>query len=162
MKNKKLAVYGLFIALAFVFGYIENLIPIPMPIPNMKLGIANIITIVVLYKLDIKSAVLVTSIRILLLSISFGNPYSMLYSFSGAAFSISIMTILKKFKFHILTVSMMGAVLHNIGQILVAVFVIETSELFYLIPVMSLIAGLSGILMGGLASAMIKRVKLVE
>ena len=91
-----LALYGILVALAFIFSYIEALIPIPIgPIPGMKLGLANMIVLVSLYTIGIKSAFTISIIRILLVSFTFGNLNSMLYSLAGGIVSFLLMILLK-------------------------------------------------------------------
>lgn len=160
MKTKMTAFYGLFLALALVAGYVERLIPINLGIPGVKLGLANIVTMVLLYTAGIKAAVCVTAMRILLSGILFGSGFSMVYSAAGAAFSILVMILLKKTKrFSCTGISVAGGVFHNIGQILVAAVVLETGALIYYLPVLILSGLGAGILIGFLSGFMIRRLE---
>ena len=158
MKAKKIALYGMFLALALVFSYIEQLIPISLGIPGVKLGLANIITMMVLYYAGFGSAIMISAIRILLSGLLFGSGFAMVYSAAGAIFSILVMTLLKKTgKFGSVGVSVSGGVFHNIGQIIVAAIVLETKALFYYLPVLILSGLGSGIIIGILSGFMIRR-----
>ena len=95
-KAINIALYGLLIALAMVLSFVETLIPIPIPVPGVKLGLANLVTVVGLYLIGIPGTIAVTLIRIVLVGLSFGNPYSMIYGLSGSFLSLFVMAILKK------------------------------------------------------------------
>ena len=149
MKAKKLAFYGLFLALALVAGYIERLIPFNPGIPGVKIGLANIVTMVLLYTMGWQAAVIVTIARILLSGILFGSGFAMVYSAAGAALSMLVMLVLKRTGlFGTAGISLAGGVFHNVGQILVAVAVLETRSLVYYLPVLVLSGILAGILIG--------------
>lgn len=112
--------YGLLIALAMVLSFVETLIPIPIPVPvpGVKLGLANLVTVVGLYLIGIPGTIAVTLIRIVLVGLSFGNPYSMIYGLSGSFLSLFVMAILKKTgKLSQIGISVLGGIAHNIGQI---------------------------------------------
>ena len=160
MKTKKVAFYGLFLALALVASYLERLIPINLGIPGVKMGLANIVTMVMLYCVGWKEAILISLVRILLSGILFGSGFAMVYSAAGAALSILVMILLKKTNlFGCLGVSVAGGVFHNVGQILVAIAVLETTSLGYYLPVL-IISGLAaGILVGMLSGWLIKRLE---
>ena len=91
-----MALYGLLTALALVLSFVETLIPIPIPIPGVKLGLANLVTVVGLYLIGIPGTIAVTLVRIVLVGFSFGNPYSMIYGLSGSFLSLLVMAILKR------------------------------------------------------------------
>ena len=153
MKNKKIATYGLLIALAFIFSYVEALFPIPVPVPGIKVGLANIVVIIALYTLGVKQALVLSVIRILLVGFTFGNLYSIIYSLAGAILSWVSMVSLKKAKsFSIVGVSILGGVMHNVGQIVVAGFMLETASLIHYLPVLAISGIVAGILVGILAA----------
>ena len=152
MKAKKVAFYGLFLALALVAGYVERLIPINLGIPGVKIGLANIVTMVLLYCVGWQAAILISAARILLSGILFGSGFAMVYSAAGAALSILVMILLKKTRlFGSIGVSVAGGVFHNVGQILVAIAVLETTSLGYYLPVL-IISGLAAGIFVGLLS----------
>ena len=97
-KSRQAASYGLLIALAMVFGYIESLLPLPVPVPGMKIGLANLVTIVCLEFVGIRGAVWVTLLRVVLTGLSFGNPYSMMYGLSGSFLSLAVMAAAKHYR----------------------------------------------------------------
>lgn len=158
MTAKKTAFYGMFLALALVAGYIEQLIPINLGIPGVKLGLANIVTMLLLYIVGVRAAGAVSALRIVLAGFLFGSGFAMVYSAAGAFLSILAMALLKKSKrFSSVGVSVAGGVFHNIGQILVAIFVLETQALAYYLPVLILSGLVAGILIGILSGILIRR-----
>lgn len=155
---KKTAYMGMFTALAFVFSYLEFLIPINLGIPGVKLGLANLVTIVVLYLMGVKEACILSLVRIVLNGFTFGNPAAMLYSLAGGFLSLLAMALSRKFKlFSVTGVSVLGGVFHNLGQILAAVLVVENAKLLYYLPVLVLSGTIAGTVIGILAAMVIKR-----
>ena len=150
--TKRIATAGLFAALAIIFGYIEFLIPINIALPGIKLGIANIVVLIAIYKLGWKWALSINIIRVLVSALLFGSVFSAIYSLSGAILSFFIMLALKKWdKFSILGVSMAGGVFHNLGQLLAACFVMQTADVLYYYPVLLLSGLATGLIIGFLA-----------
>ncbi len=162
MKTKKIAYLGLLVALAFIFSYIETLIPINIGVPGAKLGLANLVIIVALYTIGEKNAFLLSMVRIVLVGFTFANLASMLYSLAGGILSFLAMCIAKRSgKLSTTGVSVVGGVFHNVGQILMAIWVVKTASLVYYLPVL-IIAGLaSGVAIGILGAMVTKRVKKV-
>ena len=159
-RTKKITMCGLMTALAMIFSYIESLIPIPVPIPGIKLGIANMAVIVVMFTIGYSEAVLVDILRVVLTSMMFGNFNSFLFSISGAVLSIVVMGILKKTdKFSEVGISVAGGVMHNAGQIIAAVFIMETSAIAYYLPVLMISGIITGIVIGIVAALIIRRVE---
>ncbi len=158
---KNVAVTGVFIALAMVFSYIETFIPINIGVPGVKLGLANIVTIVVLHKLGAGRAVLVSLIRIVLSAMLFGNMTVMLYSLAGAMVSLLVMAMLCKLKFFsIAGVSIAGGVAHNMGQLILAMFMLSDQHVLYYAPVLIISGTIAGIVTGILAVAITYRVNI--
>lgn len=157
------AYMGVFSALAILFGYVESLIPISIGVPGVKLGIANIITIVILYRMGVKEAALVLVVRILVAGFLFSNGYSMLYSLGGALLSLMVMYGLKKSdKFSVFGVSVGGGVSHNIGQMAMARILMETKSLWYYMPVLLISGMLTGLFVGYVAKEMLIRLARLE
>ncbi len=156
----KVAYFGVFTALALIFSYVESLIPIQLGIPGVKLGLANLIIVITLYKMGIKEAYILSVIRIVLAGFMFGNLFAILYSLAGGMLSLGVMCILKRTdKFSIFGVSMAGGVFHNIGQLLMAAIVLESVSIGYYFPVL-LISGLAtGFVIGVISNEMMKRLK---
>ena len=151
--TKTTAYLGMFVALAFIFSYIEAIIPFSMGIPGIKLGLANIVVIIVLYAFGTKEAFLISMVRILLVAFTFSNTFTMLYSLSGGFLSWTMMIILKKTdKFSIVGVSVAGGVAHNIGQLVVAAILIQTYSLIYYFPVLIIGGVITGVIIGILSS----------
>lgn len=157
MKTKA-AYFGVFTALALIFSYVETLIPIHLGIPGVKLGLANLIIVITLYKMGTKEAYILSIVRVVLAGFIFGNMFSILYSLSGGLLSLSVMTLLKKTdKFSVLGVSMAGGVFHNVGQLLMAAIVLESLSITYYLPVLLISGVLTGFLIGFIANEMLKR-----
>lgn len=161
MNHKKTAYLGLFAAIAIIFGYVESLIPFFAGIPGMKLGLANLAVLFILEKYSWKEAALVSTVRILVIGFLFGNMFSILYSLAGAALSLTVMTLMKRFSgFSILGVSVAGGVSHNIGQLIVASFIVENTSLLYYAPVLLISGVATGLLIGFLTREITKRIRL--
>lgn len=159
-KGKKTAFYGMFLALALVAGYVEQVMPVHLGVPGVKLGLANVVTMVLLYTMGVRAAAGITTIRILLAGMLFGTGFSIVYSAAGAFLSMAAMTLLKKTKkFSCTGVSVAGGVFHNIGQILVAMAVLETRALLYYLPVLILAGLAAGIVIGFLSGLLIHRLE---
>ncbi len=156
-KAIKMAFYGMLIALAFIFSYIEVLIPFNFGIPGIKLGLANIVVLTALYTFGAKDAFIISCIRILLVGLTFGNLFSMLYSIAGGLLSWAIMCLLKRIKgFSIIGVSIAGGISHNVGQIVVAAIVLKTIALAYYLPFLLIAGIITGLLIGILGHIIIK------
>ena len=160
MKSQKVATYGLFVALAFILSYIESLIPIPVPIPGIKMGLANLVVIAGLYIMGPKEAFSLSIIRIILIGFTFGNLSTMIYSLAGGLLSCILMIFISKFKiFSITGVSIIGGVSHNMGQILVAMVVVQSSFLFYYLPFLLIAGTISGTVIGIIGANIVERIK---
>lgn len=157
-KAKKVALYGLLIALAMVMSFVESLIPIPIPIPGVKLGLANLVTVTGLYLVGIPGTLCVTILRIILVGFSFGNPYSMLYGLSGSILSLFVMSMAKKYRwFSLIGISILGGISHNIGQITFAAVIVRTPGLYYYLPALLAAGCIAGIIIGILGGIMTDR-----
>ncbi len=162
MTVKRMAYLGMLCCVAMIFSFIESQIPSFVAIPAIKMGLPNIVIIVILYKLGAKEAILVNIVRMLLTSLLFGNLMMLTYSFGGAALSIIAMLIMKKLNFNVITVSVLGGVFHNVGQIIVAAFVVSTVELLYYLPVLIITGTISGILIGLIGALVVKKLEPIE
>ena len=160
MNNRKIAFLGLFVALAFVLSYIEYMLPLNIGIPGAKVGFANLVVMVALYTVGEKNAIALSLIRVVLVGLTFGNISMMMYSLAGAALSFIVMVIAKKTgKLSVMGVSVLGGVFHNIGQIIVAMLVLETESLIYYLPFLMVIGTITGVLIGFVANLITVRVK---
>lgn len=157
MKNR-VAYFGVFTALALIFSYVETLIPISFGIPGVKLGLANLIIVIALYKLPLREVYLLSVTRVVLAGFIFGNYFSILYSLAGGLLSLTVMAALKKQDgFSVMGISVAGGVFHNIGQILIAMAVVETFSVSYYIPVLLVSGVVTGLIIGIIAGQMLKR-----
>ncbi len=155
---KKTAVSGLMTALALIFSYIEVLIPFNFGVPGVKLGIANLVVIVALYRLGKKYAFGINIVRVLVAGLLFSGVFGMLYSLAGAILSFAVMVAVKSVKiFSVTGVSIAGAVAHNFGQILVATFLVENLKMFAYFPVLIFSGVASGAIIGIIAYFIIDR-----
>lgn len=156
--KSRVAYFGVFTALALIFSYIETLIPVNFGIYGVKLGLANLIIVVALYKLGPQEAFLLSVVRVVLSGFLFGNYFSILYSLAGGLLSLSAMSLLKKSEgFSVMGVSIAGGVFHNIGQLIVAILVVETLSVVYYVPVLLAAGLLAGLVIGIAANEMLKR-----
>ncbi len=154
----RVAYFGVFTALALIFSYVESLIPISFGIPGVKLGLANLIIVTALFKLELKEAFLLSVVRVLLSGFLFGNYFSIIYSLAGALLSLSVMALLKRAGgFSIVGISIAGGVFHNIGQLFVAMIVVEMFSVAYYVPVLLVAGLLTGGVIGILAREILKR-----
>lgn len=157
-KGSKLASFGMFVALALIFSYVETLIPIQLGIPGVKLGLANLVIVVALYKMKLSSVYTLSIVRAALSGFLFGNLFSIAYSLAGGLLSLTVMNLLKKTKaFSVVGISLAGGVFHNIGQLAMAMFIVETYSVIYYLPVLLIAGLLTGILIGIVANEMLKR-----
>jgi len=151
---------GLLASLALIFSYVEAIIPYNPGIPGIKLGIANVVTVIALYKFGVKDAVAVSVIRIVIAGLLFNGLFGMLYSLSGAALSLIGMTALKKTGlFSVTGVSMAAGVLHNLGQLLMAAALIEDLRIFFYFPVLLFSGIAAGILVGMISTLVLRALR---
>ena len=156
--KSKVAYFGVFTALALIFSYVETLIPFQIGIPGVKLGLANLIIVIALYKMNLKETCLLSVTRIILSGFIFGNLFSIIYSLSGGLLSLSVMAFLKKQGgFSVMGISIAGGVMHNLGQLLVAMVIVETFSIIYYIPVLLIAGVITGLVIGVAANEMLKR-----
>ena len=155
---KKTAFCGLMLALALIASYVESLIPVPIPVPGIKLGVANSVVLILLYYSNAKTAWGISVARVVLSGFLFGSLSSILYSLSGAILSLLVMTLIKKRDCFTMTgVSVAGGVSHNIGQLIMAFLVLESGALWYYLPVLLVSGCVTGGLIGILGKEIFKR-----
>ena len=148
------------IAFAMILSFVESRIPAFVAIPGVKVGLANIAVIFTLYKLGVKEAITVSIIRVLLIAILFGSAVSLIYSISGAVLSLVSMILLKKLTpLTEVAVSVTGGVMHNVGQIAAASFMLSTNVVVYYLPFLLVSGTIAGIVVGIASAILIKRIK---
>ena len=159
MKNvsQKTAFFALFVALAFVFSYLESLIPLNFGVPGIKLGLANLVVVTAMYTVGEKQAFAVSVIRILLAGLTFGGVFSLVYSLAGGVLSFCAMLLAKRCK----SLSVTGGATHNIGQIAAAAVVMETYRIVYYLPVLLLAGAVTGAVIGVVSRMIINRLNQV-
>ena len=160
MDAKKVARYGLLLALALVLSYAESLVPLSVAVPGVKLGLPNLVVFFALYRLGVKEAATLSILRVVLVSFLFGKAYSLWYSLAGAVLSFAVMLLMKKTGlFGYLGVSVAGGVCHNLGQITVAMLVLRSTAVVYYLPVL-LVSGIAaGIAIGAAGAVLVKRIQ---
>ncbi|MBQ8497265.1 MAG: Gx transporter family protein [Clostridia bacterium] len=156
----QLALLSILTSLALILSYVEAVLPpIFSAIPAVKLGFPNILIIFILYRMGTKEAAAVSFLRIALSALLFGNPITFIYSFAGAFLSLTVMAILKKTNlFSTVGVSIAGGILHNLGQILVAMLLLGTSEIGYYMVVLAFTGTLAGFFIGLCGAFLIRQV----
>lgn len=161
LKRSQLAArYGLLMALALILSYVEAQIPAFFTVPGMKLGLTNVVVLFALYGMGEGSALVINLLRIVLVSVLFGNGMSMAYSVAGGLLSGLVMILLKKTgQFSIPAVSVAGGVAHNVGQILAAMFLLGTRSLAWYLLVLWFTGLASGLLIGLLGAEVIRRME---
>lgn len=159
-RTKQIALYGLFISLAAILGYLESFIPMPFYLPGMKLGLSNIIILLSMYLIKPSSGITINAVRIVILAFTFGNLFGMAYSFAGAFLSFVLMALaMKKNYFSPMGVSMLGGCFHNLGQLLMALFLVNNLNLMYYLPILIVGGVVTGIINGLIMKEIYKRVE---
>ena len=159
MRGERAARYGLLTALAMVLSYIETLVPSPIALPGVKLGLANLVVIFALYRMGAGPAAALSLLRVVLVSASFGSAYSFWYSLAGAALSLGVMALLRRWDWlSEVGVSIAGGVCHNLGQIAVAALVLRSAAAVYYLPALLLSGLAAGAAVGAAAAVLIRRV----
>ncbi|NLJ70165.1 MAG: Gx transporter family protein [Clostridiaceae bacterium] len=161
MKTKRITLLAMLIALSMVLSYLESLLPQVYIVPGIKIGLANIPVMFAIFKLKPSDALLISGIRIFLLAILFRNFLSFIFSITGGLMSIAFMLLFKKMKtFSIMGISVIGGVAHNLGQILIAVFVVNTPGLLFYLPILIIAGTLAGIVIGLICNLLVEHIQL--
>ena len=161
--SRRLTTIAILVSMSMTMFLLETLLPIPFLVPGAKLGLSNIVTIVALYKLSAVDALAVLVIRIFLSVVFVGSPTIILFSFSGGLLSLAFMVLLKYIdKFSIIGVSAAGGFSHNLGQLIVAKFVMSSQQIFNYLPALGICGVFTGIIIGLIADNTIKRLKFLE
>ncbi|QNH54542.1 Gx transporter family protein [Selenomonas timonae] len=149
---------ALLTALSLILFILEGFLPLPLPVPGAKLGLAAIVTLIALYMLPARDAALMLTLRIILASAFGGGLAPMLYSLAGGAASFAAMVLLKRYtQLSIVSISAAGGFLHNMAQLLVAAAVLETTALFVYAPMLGIVGILTGILIGITARGILQK-----
>ena len=167
MRNKKVqqvALSGLLTSLMLVFGFIERQFPLPVPVPGIKLGLANSVLLYALYMLGIRQTIVLMLLKSLMSWLIYMNLSAMLYSFTDGVLSVAAMILVSRMKgVSPIGVSALGAVFFNIGQILMAAWVLGTPQLIVTyLPVLMVSGVLTGILTGVIAKLVMKHLRAMK
>ena len=158
MDAKRVATYGMMIALAMVLSFLESMLPAFVAVPGVKLGLTNLVVMVALYKLSPADAVIINIIRIILVGLTFGNAFSLVYSMAGGILSFVVMLLLYKTgRFSEAGVGAAGGVAHNLGQIIVAMIVMKTAGVAFYLPVLIASGLVAGVIIGILSGLVVAR-----
>lgn len=159
--TKKLVEMSMLTAIALIIFIIESRIPNLAPVSGMKLGLANIITVYAVYRYKASETVLIVLVRIILGSIFAGNGSALLYSISGAVFCLAGMLLIKKIipEDYLYLSSIAGALLHNTGQIIAAIFIMKTTVVISYFPYLVVSGSIAGLFTGICAQQLIKKIK---
>lgn len=161
-KAKQVAYMAVFLALALIFSYVEALLPLPFVVPGMKLGLPNIVIVVVLYLFGPVPALIINILRVLLVGLLFTNVYSLAFSLFGAAFSFAAMwTVWKVFHGSPILVSVFGGLFHNTGQIVAAILILQVFDAAYYLPVLLVAGFVTGFVIGLLAGLILPRLEVL-
>ena len=163
MRNntKKLTQLALAISFALILSFVESRVPTFVAIPGVKVGLANIAVIFMLYKFGVKEAIVVSLIRVFIVALLFGSAASLFYSVFGAVLSFAVMLLLKKLTpLQTVTVSVAGGIMHNVGQIIAASILLETNVVLYYLPFLLVSGTIAGIVVGSAAALLIHKIHL--
>ena len=162
-KLKRLTALSMLVATALILSFVESQIPPIVPIPGVKLGLANIATLFALYKLGAPSALTVAVVRVSLSSLLFGSVSSFAYAMGGALLSFAVMLLLKKLGwFATFTVSIAGAVAHNIAQICVSMLILQTEVVIYYLPALLISGIITGAVIGIIGAVLLKKLEKIK
>lgn len=158
--GKKTAVLGFLLALSMILSYIESILPFSVGIPGVKLGLPNLVIVLLLYLYGGREALAVNILRIILSGFLFSSLYAILYALAGAFCSFGLMLLMRKMRcFSIVGVSIVGGVFHNLGQILIAVFVVETYAPVFYLPFLMIAGAVTGFLLGIISSRVLSYIQ---
>ncbi|MBD5542390.1 MAG: Gx transporter family protein [Lachnospiraceae bacterium] len=158
MRTDRLAKMGLLLALGMILSYVEALFPIAPSMPGVKIGLANMLVVLLLYSYGWKYGTIYQLSRILLTAMLFGNLFSCIYSLAGAALSMAVMIGFKKSDFlDMAGISMAGGIAHNIGQLIIAYFVVQNTAIGWYMPILLITGAVSGYVIGFISEILLKR-----
>jgi len=160
LDTRKMTTLALLISVAMILSYIESLIPAFVAVPGVKLGLSNIATVFALYTLGWPAAIAVSLVRVLLSALLFGNIPSLAFSLAGAVLALCSMIPLSRIDlFSSIGVSVVGAIMHNVGQVIAAAIVMETAAIVYYIIPLLLSGTVAGIVIGIISGILVERIK---
>ena len=156
----RIALSGLLVALMLVLGYVESMIPLNAGVPGIKLGLSNGVLIFAVYMLDIPTAYSLMALKVLLSGLLFAGPSAMAYAFAGGLLSLTCMCLLSRVRgVRPFVVSIVGGVMHNVGQVGLAMIILHTANLAYYLAVLTVVGAACGLLTGVCAEAVMKHLR---
>ena len=163
-KTKKIAVLGVLTAVALVLSYLEAILPpIYAAVPGVKVGLPNVVVILILYRFGVKEAAMVSFMRVFIVALLFGNAMTLAYSIAGAVLSLILLMIFKKLDwFSAVGVSIIGGIAHNVGQIIVAILLLNSTLIAYYMIILTITGTLAGVAVGLAGSLLIKRLEKIS
>ena len=157
---QRVALCGILLALMLVLGLVENMIPVAAGIPGIKLGLSNGVLIFAVYMLDIPIAFMLMLLKVTLASMIYAGFGAFPYALAGGVISLTAMALLSKAKgLHPVTVSMVGGVTHNVGQVVMAMLMLNTPRLMYYMAVLMFVGLATGALTGICAHLVMKHLR---
>lgn len=155
-KTRRLTVSALLVTVMLMLGYLENLVP--TGVPGIKLGLSNSVLLLAIYWLGIPTALILMVVKVVLSGILFSGVSAMMYAFAGGVLSMVVMSVLYKAKgFSPIAIAMAGAVFHNVGQVGLAIVILETDRLVYYMAILMLAGLVTGFVTGTVTSLLMKR-----
>lgn len=161
-RAKKITWAAILVTLGLLLSFVENMVPLPIPFPGVKLGLANLIVLLGFAVLSPMEVLLVSAFRVLLVGMLFGGLSSMLYAAFGAALSFTLMLLtfkLLKDKVSQIGISIMGAIGHNAGQIMAAVVMLGTFKIISYLPILMISGIITGFMTGFIANFVLKHLR---
>ena len=158
IQARRVSVCGMLLALMLVLGFVESQLPVAAGIPGIKLGLSNGVLIFAVYMLNVPTAYLLMVLKVLLSGMLFGNPSAMMYAFAGGLLSLTVMCLLSRMKdLSPVVVSMVGGLCHNVGQVLLAMIILNTPKLVYYMAILMAVGLVTGLATGLAANGIIRR-----
>lgn len=159
-QTQRVALCGILLALMLVLGLVESMIPVAAGIPGIKLGLSNGVLIFAVYMLDIPTAFTLMALKVTLASMMYAGFGAFPYALAGGVLSVTAMALFSRVRgMHPVTVSMVGGVMHNVGQVVMAMVMLQTSRLLYYLAVLMLAGLVTGALTGICAHLVMKHLK---
>lgn len=160
VSTRRVALSGMLVSIMLIMGYVESLVPLTTGVPGIKPGLSNGVLIFAVYMLDVPLAYCLMTLKVLLTGLMFGGISAMLYSFAGGILSLTGMCLLQRIpRIRPLIVSAAGGILHNVGQTLMAMVVLQTYALAGYLSVLIPVGAACGVLTGILAELVMNRLR---
>lgn len=156
---QRAALYGSLTALALIAGYLEVLVPLPVTVPGIKLGLGNAVVLFVLARLGARPAAFLMLAKVLCSTILFANPQMLAFSLAGGALSWAVMALAwRSGLFSVVAVSILGGIAHNAGQLLMVTLLLSPQVALVNTPVLAIAGALCGAVIGILVRALLAAV----